>query len=198
MGGGGDGKIEETELEKAQAQTAVKRWGDYQNLFKPYENKFMGEVDGLNSEAKYQQASDLATSPLANQFAQEGLRMQKEMGASGINPNSGKRLSFESEVSGAQASAEVDASARANETQQDRYVGGLSNVVAMGQGQAGQAMAGMTDVAVSAQSNARQKAQNSLSGRNTIREGVGLGVGAVTRYGLDQSKPDTNNDNGGG
>lgn len=184
MGGGG-GDIEETEAERAQAEVALKRWGDYENIFKPYENEFMDEVDDLNSEANYTRATELAISPLANQFAEEAMGIKKQMQASGVNPNSGKMKSFNSAVAGAQAGAEVDTASRATEAQQDRYIGGLQNIVAMGQGQAGQAMQGMTDIAVTSQQNARSQAQSALQDRDNIRSGVGAVVGAGTSYGLN-------------
>ena len=190
--GGGDNKIEETEYEKAQAQVALERWGDYQGIFKPYENKFMGEVDKLNSEANYQRAGELAMSPLAKSFADVGMQAQTQMNRQGVNPNSGKGISQRNELGTAQAGAEVDSISRANMSQQDNYVGGLQNIVAMGQGQAGQAMNGMSDLAQMGQRNAYDAAQTSQSNSNNIRAGVGAAVGAGTRYGLNQTKaPDT-------
>lgn len=185
--GGGDGKIDETEAEKAQAQVAMKRWEYYQNNLKGYEDKFMGEVDNLNSSANIDRAENLAMSPIAKQFAQEGMQIRKQSQSSGVNPNSGKAMSMNSALSGAQASAEVDARSRGVASQQANYVTGLQNIVAMGNGQAGQAMQGMTDIAQSAQQNAYTKAQSALSDRNNIRSGVGAAVGTGTRYGLAQT-----------
>lgn len=185
--GGGDGSIEETEAEKAQASVATKRWADYENVFKPYEDKFISEVDSLNNTANMTRAENLAMSPLAKQFAQEGMQIRKQMKSSGVNPNSGKAKSLNSALADTQSSAEVDAGARGTAAQQDRYVGGLSNVVAMGQGQAGAAMQGLTDIAQTAQSNAYTKAQSDLSDRNNIRSGVGAVVGAGTSYGLNSA-----------
>jgi hypothetical protein len=186
-----DKSIPETSAEKAQAEIATKRWADYQEIFKPYEDKFMGKVDSLNSEANLTRAENLSMSPLAKQFAQEGMQIRKKSKSRGVNPNSGKAMSMDSALSGAQASAEVDARSRGVASQQDNYVTGLQNVVAMGNGQAGQAMQGMTDIAKSAQRNAYTKAQSALSDRNNIRSGVGAAVGAGLSYGLNQKPADS-------
>jgi len=188
MGGGGGG-IEETEGERAQAEVAVKRWADYQKIFKPYENKFMGDVDELNSQANYKRAEELAMSPLASSFAEQGMQIQKQNKARGLNPNSGKFKSMNNEITGSQASAELDSSSRANVSQQERYLGGLQNITAIGQGQAATAMNGMADIAQMSQSNARSEAQDALSKRSNIQSGVGAIVGAGTSYGLNQKTP---------
>jgi hypothetical protein len=189
--GGGDNKVEETEFEKAQADIALKRMADYQNDFKPYEDKFMEEVSGLNSAAKYQRAGELATNPLAKAFADEAVNIQESMNATGVNPNSGKAKSVKSAVAGAQASAEVDAGSRANASQQDNYVSGLQNVVAMGQGQTGSAMSGMSDIAQMGQRNAINEARNKLSTQSNIRSGIGGAVGAGVAYGMRPPKSKT-------
>lgn len=196
MASGGGGEIEETEAEKAQAKVAVARWNDYQEQFKPYEDQFMGEVDDLNSSANIDRAQTMAMSPLAQQFAQEGAQIRSQMQSQGVNPNSGKAKSFNSALTSTQAGAEVDAGSRGVSAQNDRYVGGLQNIVAMGQGQAGEAMQGMTDIAQSAQNNAATKAATDLSNTNNIRSGVGAVVGAGTSYGLNQSSKTTSASSG--
>lgn len=186
MGGGGDNKIEETEMERAQAQVALQRWGDYQNIFKPFENKYMGEVDKMNSAAQMNMASDLAINPIAKAFADEGANIQRSMNANGVNPNSGKAIASKNLLGDAQATAEVNASSRTTSTQQDNYVGGLQNIVAMGQGQATSATSGMADVASRAQSYATDAARDSMQSDRNLQSGVGALVGAGTSYGMNQ------------
>lgn len=185
---GGSNEIPETEAEKAQAEVATKRWADYQQVFKPYEDKFMGEVDSMNSDAQINKAEQLAVSPLARQFAQEGMKIRKGMQSQGVNPNSGLAMSTNSALSTAQADAEIDAGSRGVAAQQDRYVSGLQGVTAMGQGQAGTAIQGMTNIAQTAQGNAVSQAQRSALGRNSIKSAVGLAVGSGLSYGLNQNE----------
>lgn len=194
MGGGGDNKIEETKAEKAQAEIALKRWSDYQEVFKPFENKYMSEVDKMNSTAQMDRASNLALNPIATTFAKEGAQIQGNMNASGINPNSGKGIVTRNLVADAQATAEVDAASRTTSMQQDAYVGGLQNITAMGQGQATNAVSGMGDIANRAQSYAADSARDSLANRNNVRSGVGAIVGAGVAYGMN----DNDENNGGG
>ncbi|MFC7002518.1 hypothetical protein ACFQMB_14335 [Pseudobowmanella zhangzhouensis] len=88
--GKGSTDIPETKAEQMQAQVAMRRWNDYQTLFKPYENKFMRRVDAMNGEAEMNVASDLSMRPLANAFAKEGLKIRNSMMQNGVNPNSGR------------------------------------------------------------------------------------------------------------
>tara|TARA_Y100000780_G_scaffold128821_1_gene115969 strand:+ start:5107 stop:5664 length:558 start_codon:yes stop_codon:yes gene_type:complete len=183
MGGGG-GEVKETSAEKAQAEVAMKRWEDYQNIFKDYENKFMSEVDSFNSTEEIDRAENLSMRPLASAFNNQAQAVQKNLNASGVNPNSGKAKVAKSALGTAQASAEVDAASRGVSSQQDRYVSGLKSIVAMGQGQAGESIAGMTDIADSAQRNAQYDAQFDRMDRDNVRSAVGLAVGAGTSYWL--------------
>ena len=187
MSGGGGDKVEESEYEKAQALVARQRMDDYQNDFQQYEDKFIQEVVDMNSEENSQRALELSVTPLAKAFADEGIRIQKSMNAGGVNPNSGKAKSVKSSVAGLQAGAEVDSGSRAVMSQKDNYISGLQNIVAIGQGQAGEAMNGLGDLASMGQSNAISSAQDSISNKNNVRSGVGLAVGAATRYGLNKT-----------
>jgi hypothetical protein len=191
--GGGDNEIEETKAEKAQAEIALKRWQDYQNVFKPFENQYMAEVDKMNSTAQMDRASNLALNPIATTFAKEGEKIQANMNVNGVNPNSGKGVLTRNLMSDAQAGAEVNAVSRTTNAQQDAYVGGLQNITAMGQGQATNAVAGMGDIASRAQSYAADSARDSLTDRNNVRSGVGAIVGAGVAYGMSGD-----DENGGG
>lgn len=186
MGGGGDGKIDETEAEKAQAQIAMERFRDYKQDFAPYEDKFISDVADLNSDANYQRVDELAINPLARQFAEEGARMTRDLNTRGVNPNSGKGLMSRSGLNDAQAGAEVDTAAKAGSSQQDNYVTGLKNVVAIGQGQAGEAMQGLSSIAQTSSSYARSAAQDAAQNRSNVQQAGGLVIGAGTRYGMSK------------
>ena len=186
MGGGGSSEIPETEAEKAQAHIAQKRWADYENNFRPYEDMFMGRVDQMNSEQELNRASELAMTPLSRSFAREGVKISKMMQSNGVNPNSGKYKSAMGDVETSLANEKVNASSRAVSSQQDRYVSGLKNIVAMGQGQAGEAIAGMTDIASMSQKNAQNDALNDLQSRQNVQGAVGTAVGGGLRWGQEQ------------
>ncbi len=70
--------------------------------------------------------------------------------------------------------------------QENQQVQGLQNIVAMGQGDAGQAQAGLSTVASYAQSDARSEAVQSFNRRSANLQLLGQVAGAGTRYGLDQ------------
>lgn len=192
MGGGGSGEIKETSAEKAQARVAMDRWGDYEKIFQEYENEFMGEVDSWNSTEELDRAERLSIQPIAGAYQERAAAIQRNLNASGVNPNSGKAKSSKSALTLSQADSEVDAGSRGVNTQNDRYVSGLQSIVAMGQGQASESIAGMGDLAQSAQANASQKAQIDRMGRDNVRSAVGLAVGAGTSYGLSNYAPESN------
>ncbi|MFC6441032.1 hypothetical protein [Bowmanella sp. JS7-9] len=187
--GKGSTDIPETKAEQMQAQVAMRRWNDYQTLFKPYENKFMRRVDAMNGEAEMNVASDLSMRPLANAFAKEGLKIRNSMMQNGVNPNSGRFQSGIREGETGLAGSKVDTASRGTSSQQDRYVSGIQNIVAMGQGQAGNAMQGLTDIASMAQQDAQNSVLNSMQNSALRQEVAGTAIGAGLRWGIESPTP---------
>ena len=68
--------------------------------------------------------------------------------------------------------------------QTDRGYAGLSNIVAMGQNQSGEAIKGMGDTLGQYRSQAQSQAQRDLSGLQTGLEVAGTGAGMAGAYGL--------------
>lgn len=197
MGGGGSNEIPETEAEKTQAEIAMSRWNDYQRMFKPYEDKFFSEVDRINSAEQLNRAESLAVTPIAAEFAKRGRQVRDANYKGGVNPNSGKAVSDIAGLASQQMKASVNAASQATSSQQDRYVSGLQNIVLMGQGQAGTAMQGMTDIASMAQRNAANEAEKDFNRRQNVQQGAGALLGSSFRWGVDQA-PKSNDTNGMG
>ena len=107
--------------------------------------------------------------------------MQSAAFAQGADPTSGRYQAAASAMQTAQARGMSAGTTEALSGQVDRYYQGMQNIVAMGQGQAGQAMAGLGDVANLAQQRATAEAKTSFSNylgrQQLIGSAVGAGVG---------------------
>jgi hypothetical protein len=193
MGGGGSNKVDETPQQKAFAKVAMQKWADYGQKYRPYENKFMRDVDRLNTENSYQQASDVASVPVESEFTGAVMNTATQMTSAGLNPNSGKFQEELNKIDRKKQQVKADVQNQAQIGQQDRYVSGVQNIVRMGQGQSTQAMQGLGDVASMANQRANADANVSAQNRYGTQQAVGATVGGATRYGLNQSsqKPAT-------
>jgi len=197
MGGGGSNTIEETEQQKAFAKVTQQKWNDYQQKYRPYENKFMRDVDNLNSQNSYQQVADVASVPVESEFTGAVMNTASQMTNAGINPNSGKFQEELNKIDRKKQQVKADYQNQAQIGQQDRYVSGVQNIVRMGQGQSTQAMQGLGDVASMANQRAQNDANINAQNRYGTQEVVGAAVGGATRYGLNQMNNKPAVDSGG-
>ncbi|EEQ12738.1 Uncharacterised protein [Yersinia frederiksenii] len=84
-----------------------------------------------------------------------------------------------------QVAGQIDTTNRAQTSQQDKYVAGLQDVVAMGAGQKADALSGYSNIASQSLNKATSDAQRSLSDRQAVGQLVGAAGGLAARsYGL--------------
>tara|TARA_R110002167_G_scaffold91458_1_gene246082 strand:- start:155297 stop:155869 length:573 start_codon:yes stop_codon:yes gene_type:complete len=185
MGGGGDG-VEETEQAKAFAETSNKRWNDYQQKFKPFEDSYMSDVDRMNSDSQYQQATDMSAIPVESNFSKAVEGSAQQMTQRGINPNSGMFKGEIDKIEENRQKVKADSMNQGTAVQQNRYVGGLQNITRMGQGQETEAVNGMADIAGMAEKTSINNLQNDMQSSSDNQTAVGTAVGAGTRYGLGE------------
>ena len=185
MGGGGDNKIEETPEQRAQAEVAMMQWKDYLNKYRPFEDAFMEDVDRMNTGQQYNQAAGLAAVPVESEFSTAVRDTSRAMVGGGLNPNSGAFKSNLSKLDRAKSTTKADNMNQAQVGQQNRYVGGISNIVRMGQGQETEAVQGFGDLASMSSRKAYNDANNALNNRRDNQQLAGAVVGAGTRYGLN-------------
>ena len=114
------------------------------------------------------------------------------MQANGINPNSGKFKQTLGDISDNEASVTIDATARSQVAGQERYIGQMSNVMAMGQGQSQEATATLSDIAQSSQQKAFNDASISQQKSDNWAGLAGATLGAAGSYykNLPPPKPD--------
>lgn len=177
MSFGGGGSVKETEQARALAEISAKRWNRYQQVYVPLENQFIRDAMSLRNKENYEKASAIAAAATAKPFANARKQADMSMFAGGINPNSGRARSAalaEAEARGLGANV-----ASANIKTTDRYLGGIESVIAMGQGQAGNAIQGMSDIARSAESAAADQARAAYQRSQGYQEALGVGAGIV-------------------
>ena len=184
MGGGGDNKIEETPEQRAQADVEMMQWKDYLSKYRPFEDAFMEDVDRMNTGQQYNQAAGLAAVPVESEFSTAVRDTSRAMVVGGLNPNSGAFKSNLSKLDRAKSTTKADNMNQAQVGQQNRYVGGISNIVRMGQGQETEAVQGYGDLASNSGRKANNDAGIALNNRRDNQQIAGAVVGAGTRYGL--------------
>lgn len=187
-GGGGSNDVRETAQQKAASEVAAKQWNMYQQELKPFENLFMEKVDDINKGSEYDKLAAEAGLGYASAFGDAREQAGTELAAAGVDPTSGKYQSQMDELTGEQMVGQADTVSRAQTSQQDKYVAGLKDIAAIGQGQKAEAMQGYQNISDMAHQKASQEAsiahQKSLSSRAATAGLVGSIGGAATAYGL--------------
>ena len=188
-GGGGDNTVKDTPEQKYLAQVAAEKWNFAQEELAPLEDDYMASVEQMDSAGNmsYIRGRTMQAQNRAQGAAQG--QMEGGLGRAGINPNSGR---YQGEVAG--LSDEVAASGgevlgRAEFEQDSQKIMGLQNITAIGQGESGQAQAGLSRLAQESSSNAISNAQNAFSRRSANLQLLGNVAGAGTRYGMEASAP---------
>ncbi|EAW9081058.1 hypothetical protein AABH71_004905 [Salmonella enterica] len=181
-GGGGSGEIKETSQQKAQAEIAMKQWRLYNDKLKPKENIFMGKVDKLNDEDKYQKLAGVTNLGYQKQFGEVRNQAADQLAAAGVDPGSGKFQGALNDISGEQAIGQIDAANRVQSSQADKYIAGLQDVVALGAGQKADALQGFNSLAENSLRKASMDAQAAYMRRQGNASLVGAGMGALGGY----------------
>ena len=185
MGGGGSTKIKDSASQKALASIAAQRFNLYQQYYVPLENQYMSDVFAMKSPSAFKDVEGFVSAVQQPEFQAGRRQMQQRAFAMGADPTSGQYQAAASAMNQAQAAGMGRGTAEALSGQVDRYYQGMQNIVAMGQGQAGGAMAGLGDVAALAQQRSRSIAQQNLgrytSGLGALGTAAGLGYGYYTQ-----------------
>lgn len=180
MGKGGSNEVPETEAQKALAEVAMKQWDLYKTELQPYEDLFIDKVDDLNSQGEYDKLAGTAALGTAQSFGEVRAGLADSMAASGVDPTSGKYQATMNELETDQALSQTDTVNRAQSSQQDRYVAGLKDVAAMGQGQKAEALEGYNNLANTSLNKAANDAQNKFNEKQATLGLVGAMGGAYT------------------
>ncbi len=180
--GGGGGSIDDTEDQKELAAIALDRFNRYQQVYVPAENRFIDEVRNYDSEARMQQAGGIATGSVQQAFTEGFADQRADFAAQGINPASGTSNQALQEYGANSMFAQSDNVNRTEQSIQDAKLTGMQNVVAMGQGQAGNAISGLSQAAGYSQQDASRQADNAFNSASNRRYVAGAAIGGAIGY----------------
>ena len=172
--------VKETKEEQALAEVASQKWELYKKDYRPLEDKYMGNVEAQNSDGAHSFAKGVAASATSEAFDDARKKTQTDLNSAGINPNSGHAKLTMAGLSDIQGGSSAEAKARASNSQDDSYVDGLKNIVAIGNNQSTTATAGLSDIAHSANEEASRKAQDAFNNKAAGLSTLGTLAGAVT------------------
>lgn len=185
-GGGGDSKVKDTPEQRQLAQVAAEKWNYAQENLAPLENAYMESVGDMTSDANmsYIAGRTLQSQQQAVSDASEQAGMQ--LGEAGIDPSSGRYQTAMSDIALGGASAGGETLGRAQFEQENQQIQGLQNIVAIGQGESGQAQAGLSGVAAQSAQDARQTAANRFNRKSANLQLLGQVAGAGTASYMNQ------------
>lgn len=181
-GVGGSNEIKETSQQKAQAEIAMKQWRLYSDRLKPMENVFMGKVDKLNDNSKYDSLAGGTNLGYQKQFGEARGQVAAQLASGGLDPSSGKFQGTLNALESDQITGQIDTTNRAQTSQADKYVAGLQDVVSLGAGQKADALQGYNSLAENSLRKAGMDAQAAYMRRQGNASLVGAGMGAVAGY----------------
>lgn len=185
---GGSTDVKETEYEKELAKVYAEEWQLYQDEMVPFENIVIQDAQDANDKAVYDDIAENTNLGYKKSFTEAKNNTLASMQANGVNPNSGKFKQTLGDISNNEASVTSDATARSQVAGQERYIGQMSNVMAMGQGQSQEATATLSDIAQSSQRKAFNDASISQQQSDNWAGLAGATLGAAGSY--YKNKPD--------
>lgn len=179
MGKGDAPEVEETPEERALAEVAAAQLERYGEVFVPLENEYMKRVRMTPDE--YAFAEGETANQIGGQFDDALDQQQARLGVRGVAPGSGASVDAMGEgYERMGESLALGRTAAENEVE-DLHYRGLENVIAMGQGIAGDANLGLQQVAGNAVSEASGNAWREMEEDNARAHAIGLAGGFATR-----------------
>ncbi len=188
MGKGPD-KVKETSAERAQAEAAINYWNLALQTGGEAREIYSDRVDEVNTENNRQVARGITQQATAAQYDQAKNQVTAGLSSRGVNPDSGGFQKELSRVSNSQASASGINQGGADNNQTADYLTGISNKIAIGEGDNTAAATGLSDLAGIAEQQAARTAQNDLNDSFSRQQTVGGVVGLGTAYAQNYFKP---------
>ena len=185
MGGGGAEDPKEAESKQALAEQAAISLRRYGEVFVPLENQLIAQTRRSLEPGAYD--APMANAALRTAAIYEPAQDDQQRAAfqRGFDPGSGAFQTESDALSQAKARGMGLSAADAGITQTDRGLTGMSNLVAMGQGLASDAMSGQIDVAQRGVDRALGQAQRDFSRSTSLQNLYGTAAGMAAGYGLN-------------
>ncbi|BBL74186.1 hypothetical protein [Methylomagnum ishizawai] len=163
----------ESPYQAAMADIAGDKLHLYGRDFKPLENQYIGRVEHMDSPSQIARAVGLAESGVVQALSPKVQAARRDMGVSGVGAGSGAAVMRSAALRSAGGDAVASAGVGAEMGQRTRYLAGLTNVVGLGNGQAGQADASMAALAGQEASRAQSRLEYDTANDLAVGQGVG-------------------------
>jgi hypothetical protein len=201
MSKGGSTDVKETTYEKAQAQVAKQQWDLYSNDLSKYSDLFMNDVEDQNSAQKYNEAAADTNLAYQQKYGQARDQAATQLASAGVDPSSGKFKGSLDSLTNDQISGTINTTNKAQNSQADKYVAGLSDINSIGAGEKADSLAGFGSIADSANQKAASDAEtslgNSLGLQHLVGSAAGVGAGiAANNFKLGSATPSPQSNNG--
>jgi hypothetical protein len=191
--GKGPKKLDETEQERALAEIAAQRFNRYKEVFAPLEDQYIQQVFDVRDQSNYENAGGIAAAQFQKEFQTGQDKLSDQMFQQGVDPSSGAFQENSAALRRAQAVGQGLGVSGAKVANTDRFYQGLRGVMAIGQGQASDAIEGMAGIARQSQETANAAAARAFDKSSAIRSGVSAGLGYAASPFVDSKlkKPQT-------
>ena len=183
--GKGAKKLDETEQERALAEIAAQRFNRYKEVFAPLEDQYIQQVFDVRDQSNYENAGGIAAAQFQKEFQTGQDKLTDQMFQQGVDPSSGAFQENSAALRRAQAVGQGIGVSGAKVANTDRFYQGLRGVMAIGQGQASDAIEGMAGIARQSQERAAASAESAFNRSSAIRSGVSAGLGYAAAPAVD-------------
>lgn len=177
-GGGGSNSVKDTPEQRQLAQVAAEKWNYAQDNLAPLENAYMESVGDMTNAGNMSYIAGRTLQSQQQAVSEASQQAGRQLGQAGIDPSSGRAQAAMSGIALGGANAGGETLGRAQFEQENQQIRGLQNIVAIGQGQAGQAQQGLSNVASQSAADARQSAANQFNRRSANLQLLGQLSGA--------------------
>jgi hypothetical protein len=184
---GGSYEVPETPEEKELAKISLEKWNRYKDVYRPLEDKYMAKVDNMTSDAAYDRIGGLTGNAIVAGAGSQMDAGNQAMFQGGINPNSGKFMGANSTLMSKGSKVLSSAVNQANRGLGTEKIARMEGIVNIGQGQASDAVKGLSDIAASSVDTAEQRAKGIYNDYQGTLESVGTIGGAGLRGYMEPS-----------
>ena len=186
MGGGSPERPDESEAYRALAEQSATYFNRYKEVFVPLENQYIQSVFDAGSGDAYQTAADNATSLAQAQFDDKIGGFQGQLLATqGVDPSSGRFQQGTADKFERLGIVRGLAGADAGISNTDRFLGGIQNVVKMGQGLASDAMQGQIGLAQASEDKIRSQFATDFADDQQRNQALGTAAGMAAGVGYN-------------
>ena len=182
MAGKGSGQVEETPAQRAMAEHATNLMRDYEQRWLPVQKRLIQTVQAQGAEGSPMRAEAMGKSNADTEaaFGKAQGALESRLSNTGALPGSSKANLAVAELGNDKAASKGLGKTVTDQRVTDAYLGGLSQIMALGRGEKAQATAGMGQIADMSGAQARQDAglalQDKMGYAQLGAQAVGMGI----------------------